>query len=118
VLDEEVCGGRVEGVGDVDEPLVEDAALSVFDVDEDVSGDAGSQRQRFLGHAALEAQCADVASDGASPVLPRGDTLSSSRVRADRRSWPVLFSRRSTVSTAKRIWGTPSSSVPCHATIR
>lgn len=64
-----------KGFGDVDQPLVQDSALPVFDVDENVPGDSRPQGQRLLRHALGQPKSADVAPDNGSSMLPFRDTL-------------------------------------------
>lgn len=62
--------GNAERSGDIEETLVEQSPVPVFDVDQYVAGDARVESQFFLSHSALDPQCADVAAHHGAPAFP------------------------------------------------
>lgn len=66
---------HAEGLGEIEETLVQEAALAVLDVDEDVAGDPRIQRQLLLGHAALDPQIPHPSAHGVPDPCPNRRTF-------------------------------------------
>lgn len=78
----EVAHGDTECVGDVDQPFVEDSALTEFHIYENVAGNSRSQGQSFLSHPFAGPDCSDVGANRDSPPLPVRDALGVVLTRA------------------------------------
>ncbi len=53
-VDEELCCWHLQCLGDIEKPLVQQAASTDLDIDQDVARDARPQRESLLGEAPLD----------------------------------------------------------------
>lgn len=79
---------HLEGLREVEKSLVKQTASAELDIDQHVACHTRVQGQDFLGHAAFEAEFANVAPDHFSPTFPLGNPL-----------WVVLTRARGHVFT-------------------
>lgn len=81
---EQLANWNVEGFGDVDQPLVQNPAFAVFDIDQNVPGDSRSEGQGFLGHPFLKPDDADIPANYSPRLEPLGHALGIVLARARR----------------------------------
>jgi hypothetical protein len=76
----DICGqklgrGYVKSVGEVEQPLVEQAASAVFDIDEHIARHTGPQGKGLLGHGPFDTKGSYALADGATSLFPQRDPL-------------------------------------------
>lgn len=79
---QERTGGHVERLGEVEQALVEQPSLAMFDIDQDVPGDTRAQGERLLGKSSLKPQSPDAGADFDPSPCPDLGPLRISLVRA------------------------------------
>ena len=70
---DEIDHGDIEGLGDVEEALMQNAAPAVHNIHEHVARHPGALGQFFEGEIVLDAQAVDAHTDSAPPCLPCRD---------------------------------------------